>query len=143
MADKKEIAHLERIFEEWKDLDIGIVVNNAGTVAGGGYLTIKPEMLVDDINIDLLAVFLINRILVPRMRTRTERSAILNIASCTGVYLSPRVGVYSSTKRTLDVYSRIMNLENDDKIDILSVRPFGVSTKMMKMKKGPFMITPR
>jgi short-subunit dehydrogenase len=77
------------------------------------------------------------------MRTRTERSAIINIASCTGVFLSPRVGVYSSTKRTLDIYSRIMEVENRDKIDVISVRPFGVSTKMMKFKKGPFMITPR
>jgi len=67
-------------------------------------------MLVDDINIDLLAVFLINRIAIPRMRTRNERSAIVNIASCTGVYLSPRVGVYSSTKRSIDVYSRILEV---------------------------------
>lgn len=28
-------------------------------------------------------------------------------------------------------------------MDVLSVTPFGVTTKMMKMKKGPFMITPR
>ena len=67
-------------------------------------------MLVDDINIDLLAVFLINRIAVPRMRARNERSAIVNVASCTGVYLSPRVGVYSSTKRSIDVYSRILEV---------------------------------
>lgn len=108
MADKDEINRLEKIFEQWKDLDIGIIVNNAGSVAGGPYFGIAPEMLVDDINVDLLALFVINRILVPKMRTRTERSAILNIASCTGVFLSSRLGVYSSTKRTLDIYSRIL-----------------------------------
>lgn len=124
-------------------MDIGIVINNAGTVAGGSYFTINPKMLVDDINIDLLAVFLVNRVLIPKMRTRTERSAVVNIASCTGVYLSPRVGVYSSTKRSVDIYSRILDLENKDKIDILSVRPFGVTTAMMQMKKGPYMLTPR
>ena len=53
------------------------------------------------------------------------------------------MGVYSSTKRSIDVYSRILDLENRDKIDVLSVRPFGVTTFMMKMKKGPYMITPR
>lgn len=112
MSNKVGMDKLETIFEDWKDLDIGIVINNAGTVAGGPYLTIKPESLVDDINIDLLALFLINRIIVPRMRIRKERGAILNIASCTGVFLSPRVGVYSSTKRSLDIYSRTLNLEN-------------------------------
>jgi hypothetical protein len=36
-----------------------------------------------------------------------------------------------------------LELENRDKIDVVSVRPFGVCTQMMKMKKGPYMITPR
>lgn len=143
MADKKQIPNLERIFKEWKDLDIGIVINNAGTVAGGSYFTLKPKMLLEDINIDLFAVFLVNRIIIPKMRTRNERSGIINIASCSGVYLSPRVGVYSSVKRTLNNYSRILDLENNDKIDVLSVCPFGVTTAMMQMKKGPYMITPR
>jgi short-subunit dehydrogenase len=66
----------------------------------------------------------------------------MNISSCTGVYLSSNVGVYSSTKKSLDIYTRILQKENEDKIDVISVRPFGVTTKMMKMKKGPFMITP-
>lgn len=36
-----------------------------------------------------------------------------------------------------------MSIENRDKIDVLSVRPFGVKTPMMEMKKGKFMITPK
>lgn len=67
----------------------------------------------------------------------------MNVSSCTGVFLSGRLGVYSSTKRSLDIYSQILDLEHRDKIDIISLRPFGVTTKMMKMKKGPLMITPR
>lgn len=42
MADKDEINRLEKIFEQWKDLDIGIIVNNAGSVAGGPYFGIAP-----------------------------------------------------------------------------------------------------
>ena len=34
-------------------------------------------------------------------------------------------------------------MENNDKVDVLSVCPFGVTTKMMRMKKGALMITPR
>ncbi len=85
----------------------------------------------------------LNRILIPHLRARNNRSAIMNVSSCTGRYLSPRVGVYSSAKKSIDIYSRILRLENNDKIDVISVRPFGVTTKMMKMKKGPLMITPR
>ena len=119
------------------------MINNAGSVAGGPYISIKPQNIVDDINVDLCAVFVLNRILIPRMRAREHRSAIINVASCTGVYLSTRVGVYSSGKKSLDIYSKILAQENNDKIDIMSLAPFGVTTAMMKMKKGPFMITPR
>lgn len=54
----------------YSDLDIGIVINNAGTVASGPFLTIKPEELYDDLIVDLNALFEINRILVPRLRAR-------------------------------------------------------------------------
>lgn len=96
-----------------------------------------------DLTIDLNAIFNINRILLPKLRARESRSAILNISSCTGVYLSGRLGVYSSGKKSVDIYSRILEQENRDKIDIISVAPFGVTTKMMMMKKGPFMVNPR
>jgi short-subunit dehydrogenase len=85
-----------------------MIVNNAGSVAGGSYFQIDPQMLVDDANVDLVALFVINRILMPKLRTRRHRSAILNICSCTGVYLSPYVGVYSCTKRSLNIYSQIL-----------------------------------
>ena len=94
-------------------------------------------------NCDVISIFNINRILIPKLRARNKRSAIINISSGTGVYLTGRVGVYSSAKLILDVYSRVLSLENKDKMDVISMRPFGVTTKMMKMKKGPFMISPR
>ena len=139
----KEIDQLEDHFKMFKDLDIGIVVNNAGSVVSGPYHTLDPQELIDDVNCDLMAVFTINRILIPRLRARDHRSAILNLSSCTGYYLTARLGVYSSAKLIYDVYSRVLSMENEDKIDIMSLRPFGVTTKMMKMKRGPFMVSPR
>lgn len=124
-------------------MDIGILVNNAGTTNYGSYLESKPQVLKSDLVVDILAVIMVNRILIPRLRERPLRSAILNITSCTGVYLASEVGVYSSGKKSIDIYSQILAEENNDKIDVVSVRPFGVATKLMRMKKGPFMITPR
>jgi short-subunit dehydrogenase len=65
------------------------------------------------------------------------------MSSCTGVFLSPFLGIYSSVKHSLDCYSRTLYLENSDRVDVLSVRPFGVATKMMDMKKGAYMISPK
>lgn len=81
--------------------------------------------------------------MIPRLRARERRSAIINLASSTGYHLTARLGVYSSAKLILDHYSQMIAQENKDKIDIISLRPFGVSTKMMAMKKGPWMVTPR
>lgn len=55
--------------------------------------------------------------------------------------LSQGNGLYSASKKIIDIYSRTMAIENRDKIDILSVRPFGVRTPMMSNSKGKFMIT--
>ena len=38
LDNREEIASLEEQFQRWEDLDIGIVVNNAGSVASGPYL---------------------------------------------------------------------------------------------------------
>ncbi len=46
------------------------------------------------------------------------------------------------TKKIFDIYTQYLQKQHHDKIDIISVRPFGVITPMMKMKKGEFMITP-
>ena len=67
--------------------------------------------MVNDVNADLYSIFIINRVVIPRMRARENvRSAILNISSATGFLLAGRVGVYSATKLTLDYYSRILDL---------------------------------
>jgi short-subunit dehydrogenase len=53
-----------------EELDIGIIINNAGSVAGGPYIEINPHHIVDDCNVDLVALYAVNKILIPKMRLR-------------------------------------------------------------------------
>lgn len=94
-------------------------------------------------NVNFLSSYHINAVMTPLLRSRKSRSAILNVASGAGVYVSQGNGTYSTSKAIFDHYSRTMAIENRDKIDVLTVRPLGVRTPMMKMKKGPFMISPQ
>lgn len=80
---------------------------------------------------------------MPVLRKRKERSAIINMASCCGVYLSQGNATYTPSKVMLDIYSRTLTVENRDKLDIISIRPFGVSTPMLRMLKSKFIITPK
>ena len=50
--------------------------------------------------------------MVPYFKNRKNRSAIINVTSCLGIYWSYRVGNYSLTKHLMDIYSRTMALEN-------------------------------
>lgn len=42
----------------------------------------------------------------------------------------------------LNVYSEFLRKENTDKIDVMTVMPFGVITPMMRMMKDKATITP-
>ncbi len=69
------------------------------------------------------------------MRKRNKRSAIINVSSCTGKFISHYLLSYSASKRMLNVYNDFLKKKNSDKIDVLLAMPFGVTTPMMKMKK--------
>ena len=76
------------------------------------------------------------------MRQRKERSAIINISSCTGKFICPILSTYPASKRMINVYSDYLRQENSDKIDVMTVWPFGVTTPMMRMTKNYATITP-
>jgi len=96
------------------------------------------------LTINFESTYEINAALIPVLRQRKQkRSAILNLSSCNGVFIIHGNGTYSPSKMMQDIYSRTLAIENRDKIDILSVRPFGVRTPMLKMMKGKFIITPK
>ena len=46
-------------------------------------------------------------------------------------------------KGCLNLYSQILESENNDKIDVVRVCPFGVTTSLMDNATGPFYITPQ
>lgn len=65
------------------------------------------------------------------------------MTSSTGHYISHKVGTYSSIKHAGDIYSCTVATENKDKIDVLTVRPFGVTTGIVRMRKEERFITPK
>ena len=75
---------------------------------------------------------------------RRLRSGIINLSSCTGVFPAAFLGIYPATKVYIDVMSRIIEQEcKESNVDVLTYRPFGVSTPMMSQRQGKFMITPK
>ena len=84
-------------------------------------------------------MYRINQVMLPKLRNLEDEEgphgAIINLASATGIYLSPGIGAYAAVKAASDMYTVTMAMENKGKVDIISVRPFGVSTSMLNMMK--------
>lgn len=57
-----------------------------------------------------MPAYLITQKLLPKLRTRKHRSAIINMSSITGAFLSQNVGTYSSIKHAFDIYSRTLSI---------------------------------
>ena len=125
------------------EIDIGMVVNNAG-ISGtvSTYLNLPISDISNVIETNFMSLYLINQVVVPKLSERRYRSAIINFSSCTGVFTSHLLGTYPASKQIVDIYSRTMSVECRDRIDVLCSRPFGVITPMTRMHRGPWMISP-
>ena len=135
------VQSLKELIE--KKIDINIIVNNVGMGGGSGpYFDVSPKQIALCTVCNFGCQYTINKELIPYLRKRDKRSAIINLASSTGVFFSPYLGIYSTIKHLLDIYTRTLALENSQNIDIISARPFGVTTPLMKMRKENSLITP-
>jgi len=125
---------LDFLDTEIEGLDVSVLINNVGRGCGVGpiYNTIEKQV-VDTVAVNLLAMTLFTRKLIPRMLKRPQRSAIINIASVSALYPFPNItAIYGATKAYVDILSRSVSEEVGDKIDVLSVRPSEVSTAMIR-----------
>jgi 17beta-estradiol 17-dehydrogenase / very-long-chain 3-oxoacyl-CoA reductase len=123
------------------DIDISVLVNNVGINRTERFDTIDPMFLRDIVSVNCTSQLLMTRLLINSMLKRPLKSAIISISSVAGLrpllYLSP----YSATKAFNDFFSRALQLEVGDKIDVLSLRAGYVASNMSKLKEtGGFVL---
>ena len=70
------------------------------------------------------------------MRKRNSRSGIINLSSAASTTSYKGSEHYSATKTFDDYLSQTLAYENSDKIDILTARPFIVSSTMTRNVEG-------
>lgn len=74
--------------------------------------------------------------IVGGMLSREKRSAIINVSSIAGEYPIPFITTYSATKAYNDFFSQSLAMEYSHKVDVLSLRPMYVESKLSKMEKS-------
>jgi len=134
-ADQVNFA--ERIYDQVHDLDISIIVNNAGSGLLQKYSETPTAKIKELVVMNCLSHALLTRVFLPKLQARAQKSAILNISSFSSYTPIPGLSLYSSTKVFLDYLSRGIAYEHPN-MDIISLIPNFVSTPGLRNKKPDF-----
>jgi len=119
----------DHIMTQIQNLDVSILVNNVGVDVFEEYHNIDEQHIKDLITINCLPMAILSKRLIPFMQIRKNRSAIINVASMAGYFVSPYYNVYGGSKAFNDFFSRAL-AEEYPQLDIISLRPSEVSTQM-------------
>ncbi|CAN2389532.1 Belongs to the short-chain dehydrogenases reductases (SDR) family [Pristimantis euphronides] len=121
------------IKEALRDVDVGILVNNAGVCYEYPtyLLEVPEEKSLEIINVNTAAAVMMVYVVLPGMLQR-KRGAIINMASAAGCVPVPLMTAYSASKAFLDNFTRSLRYEYASKgIFIQSLTPLFVVTKMI------------
>ncbi|KAM8760299.1 17-beta-hydroxysteroid dehydrogenase type 3 [Acanthopagrus schlegelii] len=135
VADFTEENVFSEIEDELKDLNIGVLVNNVGTLPSlipCKFLEI-PELdqtITKVINCNVKTMAKMCKIVLPGMNNR-RKGVIVNISSGAASIPFPLYTLYTASKVFVERFSQGLQAEYKDKgIIIQAVAPFGVSTRM-------------
>uniref|UniRef100_D3TKM1 17 beta-hydroxysteroid dehydrogenase type 3 n=1 Tax=Glossina morsitans morsitans TaxID=37546 RepID=D3TKM1_GLOMM len=122
----------EHIKKELLDIPVGILVNNVGYAASPDkFYNRSEDFLWNIININVGAVTLMSRIVIPQMKQQ-GRGAIVNIASGLALQPTPLWAVYAATKSYVRSLSLAMERELFEyNVTVQCVIPSFVLTKFI------------
>ncbi len=119
----------ERIAERVRDLEVGVLVNNAGFSAVGRFDRVPREKIVEMIQVNCIAVAALAHAFLPPMRER-RRGAIIILASVAGYQPLGLAATYGASKAFDLMLGEALWVENRDVgVDVLAVSPGPVDTE--------------
>ncbi|XP_030440697.1 very-long-chain 3-oxoacyl-CoA reductase 1-like [Syzygium oleosum] len=125
-------------------LDVGLLVNNAGMAYRYAWYfhEVDRELMESMLRVNLNAAVWVTKGVIDGM-LKKKRGAILNIGSCSSVYVSsyPLQTLYASTKAFMATFSRSIALEYKERgVDIQCQVPLCIATKMTKLRRRPMLV---
>ncbi|TGK62453.1 SDR family NAD(P)-dependent oxidoreductase [Leptospira wolffii] len=111
------------------------LVNNAGVVVPGPLLEMPPRLFREQIEINLIAPFILSQKFLPLLGAKKDRSfspgRIVNVSSMSGVRTIPFLAAYSVSKHGLEALTdglrRELSLYD---VDVISVLPGPIATPL-------------
>jgi uncharacterized protein len=123
------------------NLEVNILVNNAGLGFNGKFENLTTNLVDQMILLNIRASTLLTFLFLPGMK-KLEKAYILNISSFGAFVPLPYKCVYAATKTYLLFLTQAINLElKDTNVQVTSVHPSGVSSEraINNIRKSSFM----
>jgi len=128
-ADLSSVEEIERVARETSELDVAMLVNNAGVGYAGLFDKQVPQRLGTMIALNCTAPVLLTHHVLPRMLER-RRGAVVVVASVAGRQPVPLHAVYSATKAFDLLFGEALWAEVRDRgVDVIVVQPGPVATE--------------
>jgi short-subunit dehydrogenase len=136
LCDKGQIDELVGWLEENK-IDIDFLINNAGLGDYGSFATSNPERDDRIIQVNIRALTLLTRRLLPQMIAR-KHGAILNVSSSAGFLPIPGMAVYAASKAYVNNFSEALRAElRGTGVTVTALCPGPVHTEFGDVAKRP------
>lgn len=111
VADLTKAADLAKVEARLRnDKDIGILLNNAGAAAHGGFETSTADAQENLITLNITALTRLSAAVIPRYLAQGQ-GAIVNIASAVALAPELQLGMYGATKAYVLHYSQALHVE--------------------------------
>src|SRR5438552_10888447 len=136
LSDKSQIDELVRWLQENK-IDIDFWIHNDGIGDQGPFATIEPGRLNAMIQINITALTLFTRKLLPQMISQ-KRGAIWHVSSSAGFLPIPEFNVYAATKAYVTSFSESLRAElRGSGVTVTAICPGPVHTEYGDVAESP------
>ncbi|MDA1114532.1 MAG: SDR family oxidoreductase [Planctomycetota bacterium] len=127
---------LSQIQSATAELEIGLLVNNAGFGFKGGFLTADASLLRDMVRLNCELPTLLCHLLLPAMMER-GRGGVINLASAASFQPTPYMSVYGATKGYDLLLSEALSVEMKSAgVDLIAVCPGTTNTEFHAVAGG-------
>lgn len=138
--DLSKEDNVYKLYNEIKDEDIDILINNAGFGLFGNFIDTSLDRELEMINLNIISLHILTKLFLIDF-VKKNKGYILNVASSAGFMAGPKLSTYYSTKnyvlkQSLAIYEELRHMNTNVKISVLCPGP--VDTNFNKVAGGSF-----
>jgi len=140
LANLQTIEDYQEVLDVVKDKDVSIVINNAGFLSLMQLDEVPASQVINMFKVHCMATALFSRLMYKKLVSRTidsnNKSAIINMASVCSYSPSDKTVIYNCVKAFNSFFSKGLNMEAHQNLDVLTACPGYVSTAFLNERKA-------